>query len=243
MNPKQQLKSILNNEYESEDGDLFKIELLNGMSKKDIQEYKKHLPNNSLPSEIEELLEFCKGFEFFGMDEVRFDSFGHFGFEEVFPNSVQLAGDGFGNFWILDIDSKGNWNSVYYVCHDPAVIIKQSENLSEFIEQINEFGISQNDSILEIIHEQVVWDIWSEKLGGMLDDGSNYNLKSSQLPESFLIADLNNKPIKTGFSWAISGPKTIIVRPTDDPIWIVENKVKQSFFSRLFGKKKSKASA
>lgn len=35
---------------------------------------------------------------FFGLlEEVTFDGIGQFGFEEFFPNSVRLAGDGFGN--------------------------------------------------------------------------------------------------------------------------------------------------
>ena len=58
-----------------------------------------------------------------------------------------------------------------------------------------------------------------------------------ELPEMFLVADLTNKPIKTGFPWGKSGPKTRIIRPTDEPIWIVEKKVKQGFLSRFFGRK------
>lgn len=240
MNPKQKLESILNNQYESEDGDLYKVELLDGMTSEEIIEYKKQLPNYFLPTEIEELLKFSKGFEFFGLEEVRFDSYGHFGFEEMFPSSIQLAGDGFGNFWILDIDTNGNWNSVYYVCHDPAVIVKHSENLSQFIEQIDEYGKKRNKSTLDIIHEQTVMQIWNEKAGIMERNEKDYYFKRGQiqLPEMFLIADLTDEPIKTGFPWGKSGANTKIIRPTDKPIWIVEKKVKQGFLSRLFGGKK-----
>ena len=154
MTPKKQLEAILTNQYESEDGDFYKVELLNGMSKSEIENFKDKLPNNNLPDEIEELLRFCKGFEFYGLEEIRFDTFGQFGFEEMFPYSVPLAGDGFGNFWIMDIDSKGNWNSVYYVCHDPAVVVKHSENLAEFIKHVDEFGLKGNQSNLDIIHEK-----------------------------------------------------------------------------------------
>lgn len=104
MTPKQQLESILSNKYESEDGDLYKVELLDGMTESEIEKLKGQLPKNNLPIEIEELLRFSKGFEFYGLEEIRFEAYGHFGFEEMFPNSIQLAGDGFGNFWILDID-------------------------------------------------------------------------------------------------------------------------------------------
>jgi len=240
MTLKQQLESILSNQYESEDGDLFKVELLVGMSESEIENLKSQLPKNNLPHEIEELLRFSKGFEFLGLEEIRFDAYGHFGFEEMFPHSIQLAGDGFGNFWILDIDSNGNWNSVYYVCHDPAVIVKHSENLVEFIKHIDEFGQKGNQSNLDFIHEKTVMDIWSEKVGIMEKNEKDYDFENRQveLPKMFLVADLTDKPIKTGFPWGKSGPKTKIIRPTDEPIWIVEKKVNQGFLSRLFGRKK-----
>ena len=240
MTPKQQLESILLNQYESEDGDLYKVELLCGLTDVEIENLKSKLPKNKLPNEIEDLLRFSKGFEFYGLEEIRFDAFGHFGFEEMFPNSIQLAGDGFGNFWILDIDSQGNWESVYYMCHDPAVIVKQSANLAEFIKHVNEFGLKKNQSNLGIIHEKTVMEIWSEKIGIMEKNEKDYDFKNGQfqLPEMFLVADLTNQPIKTGFPWGKSGPNTKIIRPTDEPIWIVEKRVKQGFLSRLFGGKK-----
>ena len=46
MNPKEKLESILKNEYESEDEDLYKVELLPGMTEVEITEFKKQLPNN-----------------------------------------------------------------------------------------------------------------------------------------------------------------------------------------------------
>ena len=240
MTPKQQLETILSNKYESEDGDLYKIELLDGMTDSEIENLKNQLPDNNLPNEIEELLRFSKGFEFYGLEEVRFDAFGHFGFEEMFPKSIQLAGDGFGNFWILDIDSKGNWNSVYYVCHDPTVVVKHSENLTEFIRHVDEFGQKRNQSNLDIIHEKTVMDIWNEKVGIMEKNEKDYHFENRQveLPAMFLVADLTNQPIKTGFPWGKSGPNTKIIRPSDETIWIVEKRVKQGFLSRLFGGKK-----
>ena len=152
MKPVEKLKSILGNEYETEDGDIYEIELLDGMNDQEITDFRQQLPDQFLPPEIEELLRFTKGFEFDGLDEVRFDSFGYFGFEELFPYSIQLAGDGFGNFWVLDIDSAGRWNSVYYVCHAPAVVLKHSENLSEFIAHVDEFGEKGEASNLDQIH-------------------------------------------------------------------------------------------
>jgi SMI1 / KNR4 family (SUKH-1) len=241
MTPKERLESILNNEYESEDGDLYKVELLEGMGESEINEFQNNAPNKYLPNEIKDLLKFTRGFEFFGLEEVQFDAYGHFGFEEVFPNSIQLAGDGFGNFWILDIDSKGNWKEVYYVCHDPAVIVKHSENLSDFIGHVNEFGLKGGESNLDIIHEKIVMDIWNQKVGIMEQNETDYNFSSKineQLPESFMVADLTNMPIKTGFAWGKFGANAKIIKVDDKPIWIIEKKIKQGFLARLFNRQK-----
>ncbi len=240
MTPKQQLESILSNQYESEDGDIYKVELFDELTDSEIETLKSQLPNTTIPNEIEELLRFSKGFKFYGLGEICFDTFQNFGFEEMFPYSIQLAGDGFGNFWVLDIDSKGNWHSVYFVCHDPAVVVKHSENLAEFIKHVDEFGQKGDQSNLDIIHEKTVWEIWNAKVGIMEKNEKDYDFENGQvdLPKMYLVADLSNEPIRSGFPWGKSGPNTKIIRPSDDPIWIVENHVKQGFLSRLFGGKK-----
>lgn len=240
MTPKEQLELILSNEYKTEDDELYRIELLKPLTESEIDELRKSVPNQFLPDKIAELLRFARGFVFHGLEEIRFDAFGHFGFEEMFPYSVQLAGDGFGNFWIQDIDSRGNWKSIYYVCHDPAVIVKHSENLAEFIKHVDEFGAVGNQSNLDIIHEKIVWDVWDEKTGIMEKNDKDYDFENTgtELPNVFLVADLTDKPIKAGFPWGKFGPKSKIIRPTEEPVWIIEKQVKQGFLSRLFNRKK-----
>lgn len=214
MTPIEILKSILTEQYVSEDGDEYKVELKEGLTEQEIDEIAKRLPTEKIPNEIRELLKFSRGFEFYGLDEISFDGVGQFGFVEFFPNSVQLAGDGFGNFWILDVDKNGNWGSVYFVCHDPAVIVKHSDNLVQFIEQIDFHGKNVNESNLDIIyeiHEKIVMDIWEEENGFIelenakkSDDNSLKNFALS-LQDNFVIADLRNKPIKSGFAWGKFG--------------------------------------
>ena len=178
MTPTEKLKSILTEKYVSEDGDEYKVELIDGLTDQQIDELEKGLPTGQVPTEIRELLKFASGFE------------------EFFPHSVQLAGDGFGNFWILDVDKNGNWGSVFYVCHDPAVIVKHSDNLTQFIEHVNDFGKNGNKSNLDIIHEKVVMDIWSKfielETARQSSDTALKNFALS-LPDNFVVADLRNK--------------------------------------------------
>jgi hypothetical protein len=244
MTALERLKSILNERYVSEDGDEYKVELKPGLADQQIDKLATQLPSGQIPTEIRELLKFASGFEFFGVDEITFDGIGQFGFENIFPYSVQLAGDGFGNFWILDIDNKGNWGNVFYVCHDPAVVIKHSENLSEFIKHIDEFGKLGKESNLDIIHEKSVIDIWGDSNGGFIDinqakSSSDTTLKNfaSQLPNNFVIADLRNESNKSGFAWGKFGPDVDnAIRYNDNLLWGFEKKAKKGLLSKLFGR-------
>lgn len=238
MNLIEQIKLMQTAVYENEEGDKYSIELLDPMDEEEIDELREQLPGNKISAEIEELLKFTKGFLFDSFDEIRFDTFHYFGFEELFPNSIQLAGDGAGNFWILEIDSKGNWGSVYYVCHDPAVIVKHSQNLQQFLEHVHEFGLDARNSHLNEIHEEIVFQIWENKIGfsekSIQDLG--YNNSDFDLSDEYLIAELEDKNIKSGFSWGIYGSKSKIIRPDDKAIWIIGKVQKKSLFSRLFKK-------
>ena len=162
MTVTEKLKSLLTEQYVTEDGDEYKIELLAGLTDEEINNLAKVVPNGQIPNDIRELLKFASGFEFSGLEEITFNGIGQFGFEEIFPNPVQLAGDGFGNFWILDINQNGNWGQVFYVCHDPAVVVKHSDNLSEFIQHVDDFGKNGKASNLDIIHEKSVMEIWQD---------------------------------------------------------------------------------
>lgn len=233
MTPTEQLKSILTEKYISEDGDEYKVELKSGLTELEVDELAKRVPKGQIPTEIRELLNFASGFEFYGLEEVTFDGIEQFGFEEFFPNSVQLAGDGFGNFWILDIDKNGNWGNVFYVCHSPAVIVKHSDNLAQFIEHVNDFGKNGNKSNLDIIHEKIVADIWSQNIGFIeVENGRQSNdiiLKEFALllPDNFVVADLRNKPNRSGFAWGKFGPKIDKAkRHETELIWGIEKPIK-----------------
>ena len=244
MTVTEHLKSILTEQYVSEDGDEYKVELLPGLTDQEIDNLAKGVPSGQIPNDVRELLKFASGFEFSGLEEVTFNGIGQFGFEEIFPNSVQLAGDGFGNFWILDIDQNGNWGNVFFVCHDPAVVVKHSENLSEFIQHVDDFGKNGKTSNLDIIHEKSVMEVWQDDYNFIeLDNARQSNdttLKefALSLGDNFVIADLRNRTNKSGFAWGKFGPKIEnAVRHKSELLWAIEKPVKKGeFFSKLFGR-------
>ena len=244
MTVTEKLKSLLTEQYFSEDGDEYKIDLLPGLTDEEIDNLAKGVPSGQIPNDIRELLKFASGFEFSGLEEITFNGIGQFGFEEIFPNSVQLAGDGFGNFWILDIDQNGTWGNVFYVCHDPAVVIKHSNNLSEFIQHVDDFGKNGKNSNLDIIHEKSIIEIWQDDNNFIelenAKQSSDTTLKefSLSLADNFVIADLRNKQNKSGFAWGKFGPKIEnAVRHNSELLWAIEKPIKKGgFLSKLFGR-------
>ncbi|GEP96458.1 SMI1/KNR4 family protein [Chitinophaga cymbidii] len=235
------LKSILPEVYISEDEDEYQIELKPGLTDQQIETLARQFPTGRIPDDIRELLKFSAGFEFFGLDGITFDGIGQFGFETIFPVSIQLAGDGYGNFWVLDIDKNGTWGRVFYVCHDPAVVVRHSDNLAQFIGHIHEFGKRGSNSHLDIIHENNVIKVW-RKDTCLIDietarQSADIVLKNfaQSLPDGFVVADLRNKPNGSGFSWGKPGmnvDKT--VKHATELIWGIEKPYKKGLFSRLF---------
>jgi len=243
MTTLEQLQSLCSKTYTSEEGEVYAMVLKPGLNEEQIKSLTNHLPTGEIPHDINELLKYTGGFEFYGLDDITFDGIGLLGFEELFPYSVQLAGDGFGNFWILDINKKGQWGHVFFVCHDPAVVVKQSENLAQFIQHIDEFGALGSQSTLDIIHEKTVMEIW-EKDHELIPLETAKNAKDHELktfalslPDHYVIADLRNQDNQKGFAWGKYGAdlqKTI--RHDTELLWGIEKKVKKSFLSKLLGR-------
>ncbi len=242
MSPLSQLKNISLNEYIDEDGNEFGIDLLAPLSPEQIDALRQNCPKQNLPADITELLQYAAGFEFGPLQTISFDALDMFGLEQIFPRSIQLAGDGFGNFWILDLLSDGSWGKVFFACHDPAVIVLYANDLAEFIYYLDEFGKDETSSHLNTIHEQTVFDIWQNNHGFIdanVAHSADHVLKSfaESLPDNFVFADLRNKPLKSGFAWGkhlVQDEK--VIRHTSEFIWAFEKRKARTLFAKLFGK-------
>lgn len=236
MSPLSQLKAIEHNQYIDEDENEFGIELMAPLSNEQIRAFAQQCPTQSIPADIQELLGYASGFLFSPLDQITFDSINQFGLEQIFPFSIQLAGDGFGNFWILDIAPDGNWGQIYYACHDPAVIVLHSTDLTQFIRHVDELGRHATNAHLNILHEQTVFSIWQND-NGFID----YNLACSSsdkilkefagsFPNNYVFADLRDKSMGAGFAWGkcISGVEKAVRHPSE-LIWAFEKSTKKSF--------------
>lgn len=200
-------------------------ELKPGPSDQRIDELARALPGGQIPADIRELLQFSTGFQIRDFDEITLDGVGYFGFEEFFPHSVQLMGDMAGNFWIVDVDSQGQWGHVFYVCHDPSVVVLHSTDLAEFLQNIDTYNTDTRGSYLNMVYEKTVYHIWQHD-HGLMDTGtartsSDETLSefAAGLPDHFVVADLRNKPLGSGFACNTGRGIEDAVRHATELLW------------------------
>ncbi|MCW3786294.1 SMI1/KNR4 family protein [Plebeiibacterium sediminum] len=227
--------------FTDEDGEKYTLEFQDGLTETEIDKLSNLFPNNTIATEIRDILKETCGWDGYGVDQVDFSSIAQFGFLELSPYSVTLGHDGLGNFWILDILNDGSLGHVYYVCHDPAVFIKYSENLNGFLSSLMEFYESPSTNFLNDIHDNVVYKIWKE--GGKLIDKTDFLRENNQYSdfmsefegEDWVVADMRLSKETEGFAWGKFGPNNLTRRHPDDLIWVIKKK-KRGLIGRLLGR-------
>lgn len=158
-----QLKEIISEGFTDEEGETYRANLLPALSVGEIAALAVKMPTAALSHEVSELLSYSRGINFGWFQPVSFDAFGKFGLVGLFPACIELRSDGAGNFWLLDINTKGEWGAVFYVCHDPPVIIRQADNLRDFLRQVHEHARCEPTSWLDEVYDHLAFRIWEER--------------------------------------------------------------------------------
>src|SRR5436309_471606 len=113
------------------------LELLPPLSEQEFAGLQAMIPC-PLSAEARDLFEYSRGFSISALEGVDFSGLAladSFGMEEIFPYSISIAGDGCGNFWVVDLTSRStSWGPIFFACHDPPVIVFQTDGLAHFIE-------------------------------------------------------------------------------------------------------------
>ncbi|WP_430816764.1 SMI1/KNR4 family protein [Carboxylicivirga sp. RSCT41] len=235
------LETLKNSIFTDEDGEDYSLEFQDGLSDTEISKLQTGFPSETIDDELIEILKETRGWDGYGLGNIDFSSIGQFGFTELSPHSISLGHDGFGNFWILDILNDGSLGHVYYACHDPAVFIKYSDNLNEFLKSLIDFYESPSENYLNEIHDNVVFDVWQngsnihEKVDFITNNNQFADFLNEFEGDDWLIADLRRSENKDGFAWGKLGPNSLVKRHTTELIWVIRKR-KKGFLARLFGK-------
>ena len=147
------------------------FKILPGLGEEEIEKAQaKH--GSAFPEPLKALLRECAGLEG-EYQSITWDSTGDD--IELFPGSIRLMDDGAGNYWAIDtVLDPNRLGPVFFVCHDPAVIVYEARDLAGFLElYLNSKDLSSTDG--EIWSkgaaggtregEWLVWDLSAEKVG------------------------------------------------------------------------------
>lgn len=238
MHPIEQLKLMEKTSYSNSEDYPLHIKLKKGLTPAEIKQLEKSIPFK-LSRELKELLRYARGIETYCgfLDKINFDNLGDFHFKTLIPFSLTITGDGLGGYWVQEINQKGEWGKIYLVGHDPPVLIKQAENLTDFLIQIHDYLLENEESFFSKVYDEKAGDIYFgkgklieykdaiESKDKLLSDfASNYN-------EDWFIADLRNAKNGEGFRLEASYDETI--RLGQELIWALKKYKNVSFWTRL----------
>jgi hypothetical protein len=195
-----------------------------------------------LPRGLRELLEQTGGVEGSELGEIDFTGRTlSYGDEDVFPSGLAIATDGFGNHWVLDLTPDGAEPRVYFACHDPPVILFQSPDLGQFLQEVVRMQSSPEESLVNDVHEDRLFNVWGENPGTLdhataLAGDEQLRAFASELDERWVFVDLRAPEIGMGFSWGRYGPGTEVRRYGHEPLFAyAQPERKPGLLKRLFG--------
>jgi len=228
------------------------VTLRAGLSKAEIARFQAELPG-PLPPEIAEVLACSAGFEVnlgrllnsrnrvTGPTVVLFTGNGNVALPGVLACPIPLLGDGFGNFWVVDVSPNGAWGAVVFVCHDPPVFVIQARDFACFLDQVLDPEKSDPTYALNYVRNAATTEIWKNDPWLIsVQDGRRAQDRvlsrfASQLPEGFCIADLRSLKVGSGFSWGKAGPNAEIRRIGTELLFGVEAKP-PGYFAKFFSR-------
>lgn len=225
-----------------EDREPIQVRLLPGLAPQELEDFARSLPS-PLPDDVRDLISFCSGMEG-TLAEVDFvgrlgDGFEH----EALPNGLPVAHDGFGNYWVVDLQSDpALWGPIYFCCHDAPVMLLQSFSIEEFVVELFKMYTPPHKSLVDDVHEDRLFDVWRRNPGviqhadALNSADADIRAFAGMLTTGTELIDLRDAPIGMGFSWGRYGPRTEVQRFGSKPIFAYRKPEKLSLFSRLFGR-------
>jgi hypothetical protein len=226
------LKQTVGATFINRDGVSDEFKLLPRLSEQELASLCSNIPC-PLPPDIRQLLQFARGFDGTWLEEVHFADPGGASevLGEIFPHAISLAGDGAGNFWIVDLTKDSNsWGPIFFACHDAPVIVYQADNLLQFVQEVVRGGNRPWKSEVDDVSEHFTNLIWSDNPGVLSHShcihSADKDLKAfaESMDETWQVIDLRNPVMGDGFSWGRFGPGTAVKRCGDKRIFAYQKK-------------------
>ncbi len=218
MNPLDAIGRAQDTRLVDKGGDVVEFELAPALRSADIDGLADEL-GVPLTGELRALLGYTAGIDGGPLPTIDFTGRSlSFGDPDAFPTGLPIAGDGFGNFWILDLTpDDAETVPVFFACHDPPVILYQSPNIGDFLHEAFRMLVPPHASAVDDVHEDRLFNVWRENPGTLdrptaLAGDEPMSAFAAELDDRFTFVDLRSSPVGMGFSWGRYGPRTDVRR-------------------------------
>lgn len=218
-----------------------RLQLSPGLTEQEIAALETRL-SCPLPEEIQDLLSHCRGFE--GFDNVieAVDFAGDFFFEapDLLPHGLPITRDSCGNHWVVDlIPDALEDTAIFYVCHDPPVVVFQADSIADFLQEVFRRGNAPWTSEIDYVYDTCSMQIWKDNPAVLsrqecLAGDPELRAFAETLDGSYLFIDLRNGTIGQGFSWGRYGADTIHTRFGEKRLFAYQMK-KLTWLQKIFG--------
>ena len=165
-----------------------------------------------------------------------------FGDPDALPWALPIAGDGFGNFWVVDLTPEERETApVFFACHDAPVILYQSATIGDFLHEAFRMLDPPHVSAVDDVHEDRLFSVWRENPGALdhsaaLASDEPMRSFAAELGDRFVFVDLRSPPVGMGFSWGRYGPRMEVRRHGHERLFAYAPPEKRpGLFARLTG--------
>ncbi len=127
---------------------------------------------------------------------------------ELLPAGHPIAADGFGNFWLLDLTPDTTETApVFFLSHDPPVLVYQAPDLSTFLAQALEGAPGDEAHV-----------VWRTSPGAQPFEAATRSGDQAlrdfagSLGAAWTFVDLRHRTMGDGVAWGRHGPRTLLAR-------------------------------
>lgn len=214
------LRSLDGRAWVDEDGDAARLTLLPPLADAEIDALAA-MWGVPVPPDARELLRVARGIGASPLDAVEFSGeMDGAVADEIFPHPLPIAHDGYGNYWIVDLRTGSNaFGPVFFVCHDPSVVVYQCADVAGFIDALLEMTEPPHEGPLDLVHEQASSEIWSgketavQRAAALASDDEVLRAFAESLPPDTSIADM--RAPRTGDGFRVPLRREFIRHPTE----------------------------
>lgn len=214
------LRSLDGREWTDEDGEQMRLELLPPLSDTEIDALAGKW-GTPVPREARKVLRVARGIEASPLDVVEFSGeMDGSVLDDVFPHPLPIAHDGYGNYWIVDLrPGLEVFGPVFFVCHDPPVVVYQCADVAGFLEALIEMTKPPHKGPLDFVHEEASSEIWGGREAAvpqavaLASDDEVLRAFAETLPPDASIADM--RAPRTGDGFRAPRRREFIRHPTE----------------------------